>query len=336
MRNTVPWHLPGLAGLGAVVALGCGGSDLTLPGDGRAADLAVVAGNEQAGAPGHALPEPLVVRATDAAQAPVSQVRIAFVVTAGGGSTAPDTTVTDADGRASARWTLGTSMGAQAVEARVVGADPVRVTFLGTASGGGPGGLSPTTTEITSISPSPSFPTQPVVVAFRVTSTAGTPTGTLTLSDGTASCTGTAPTGQCTIAPATAGTKTITARYGGSGTFAASSASASHEVKLAPTATSLSSSPNPSEREQVVTFSVAVTSSFGMPTGSVHLVEGTCTAPTASLGTESLNAAGKASFSIQTLTGGTHEVLACYNGNDRFAPSVSPPVEQRVSKKGRG
>src|SRR5689334_18977266 len=118
MRNPGSWYTPGVAGFGAALALGCGGSDLTLPSDHRAAELAVVTGNEQTGSPGQALPQPLVVRATDAASAPVNQVRIAFVVTAGGGSTAPDTALTDADGRASAQWTLGTSMGAQAVEAR--------------------------------------------------------------------------------------------------------------------------------------------------------------------------------------------------------------------------
>jgi hypothetical protein len=333
MRNTLLPHLSGLAGLGAALALGCSGGDLTLPSDGRAAQLAVVAGNQQAGSPGHALPLPLVVRATDAAKAPVNQVRIAFVVTAGGGSTVPDTATTDADGRASAQWTLGTSMGAQAVEARVVGSDPVRATFVGTASGGGPGGQAPTTTQITSVSPSPSFPTQPVMVAFRVTATAGSPTGGVTVTDGTVSCTGTAPTGQCSLAPPTAGMKTITARYAGSGTFAASSGTTSHQVARATTATSLSSSPNPSAPDEVVTFSIAVTSGFGTPTGSVQLVEGSCTAPTASLGVADLNA-GQASFAVQTLSSGTHVVLACYAGSDRFAPSASPPVQQKVSKKG--
>src|SRR5262245_17166479 len=235
MRSALPWHLPGLAGLGAALALGCGGSDLTLPGDGRPAQLAVVTGNEQTGAPGQPLPQPLVVRATDAAQAPVSQVRIAFVVTAGGGHTVPDTATTDADGRASAQWTLGTSMGAQAVEARVVGSDPVRATFLGTATPGGGPVPAASTTQITGANPSPSFPTQPVTVAFRVSAQSGTPTGTVTVTDGAVSCTASAPAGQCSLTLATTGSRTLTASYAGSASFTPSSGTATHEVVRAGT-----------------------------------------------------------------------------------------------------
>src|SRR5262249_15598319 len=125
----------------------------------------------------------------------VAQIRVAFVVTAGGGSTTPDTAVTDGDGRASSLWTLGLTQGAQAVEARIVGADLVHATFLGTASNT-PSGPALTITGITSASPSPSFPTQPIAVAFSITSSAGVPTGTVTVSDGSVSCTGSAPSGQ--------------------------------------------------------------------------------------------------------------------------------------------
>jgi hypothetical protein len=336
MRNTVPSPLSGLAGFAAALALGCGGSDLTLPGDGRAAELAVVTGNQQTGSPGQALPQPLVVRAIDAAKAPVNQVRIAFVVTAGGGSTTPDTATTDADGRASAQWTLGTSTGPQAVEARVVGSDPVRATFLGTASpGGGPGGPAATTTQITSANPSPSFPTQPVVVAFRVAAASGSPTGPVTISDGAESCSATAPSGQCSLVIATAGSKTLTARYAGSGTFAQSSGTAQHQVMRAGTSTNLSSSANPAKQDETVTFSVSVRSTFHTPSGTVQFVEGSCEAPTRTWGTETLSGAGRASFSTQDLSQGTHLMRACYVGNDTFAPSASDVLQQEVTKRGK-
>jgi len=336
MRNTVPSNLPGLAALGAALALGCGGSDLTLPSDGRAAELAVVTGNQQTGSPGQALLQPLVVRAVDAAKAPVSQVRIAFVVTAGGGSTTPDTATTDADGRASAQWTLGTSMGPQAVEARVVGSDPVRATFLGMASpgGGGPGGPAASTTRITSASPSPSFPTQPVTVAFQVTGTSGTPSGSVTVSDGAVSCTAAAPAGQCSLALATVGSKTLTARYAGSGSFAPSSGTAQHQVVLAGTSTNLSASANPAKQDETVTFTASVTSTFRTPSGTVEFVEGSCGAPTRTWGTETLSGAGRASFSTQDLSQGTHQMQACYVGNGTFAPSASDVLQQEVSKRG--
>ena len=332
MRNAISFTLVPLTGL-AAVALGCGGSDLTLPSGSEPSALAAVAGNNQTAPGGQMVPEPLVVQATDPAKRPVAQVRVAFVVTAGGGATAPDTAITDADGRASSRWTLGMTPGVQGVEARIVGSNPVSATFTGTASST-PTGRTPTTTQITSVGPSPSFPTQAVVVAFRVTSTGGTPTGTVTVGDGTVSCTGTAPTGQCSLAPPTAGTTTLTASYAGTGTFGSSSATTRHEVVLAGTSTTLSSSANPSAHDQSVTFTASVTSPFRTPNGSVQFVEGSCAAPTRTWSVANLDAAGRASFSTQALSPGTHLMLACYLGNSTFAPSASAILEQEVTKKG--
>lgn len=334
MRNAVPPLLITLMGAGSAFALGCGGSDLTLPSDSRPAALAVVGGNNQTASGGQALPQPLVVQVTDAQKRPISQIRVGFVVTAGGGTTDPDTTTTDADGRASSRWTLGMSPGAQAVEARVVGSGPVTATFTGTASGGNTGPTL-TTTQITSANPSPSFPTQSVAVVFQVTSTAGTPTGTVTVSDGTVSCTASAPASQCSLAPPSAGSKTLTASYAGSGDFAPSSGTAQHQVILAGTSTSLSSSANPSSRGESVTFTAVLTSTFGTPTGSVQFVEGSCTAPTRTWSVETLDATGRAGFSTDALSPGTHLMLVCYLGNNTFASSASDVLEQRVTKKGQ-
>ncbi len=331
MRNAV---VPHLIAVTSVLALGCGGDDLTLPSDGRPAALTVVDGNNQTGSGGQLLADPLIVRAVDSDSRPVAQVRVDFVATAGGGTTDPASATTDADGRASSRWTLGTAAGTQVVEARVAGSDDIKARFNGTASG--PAGPALTTTQITSVSPSPSFPTQPVVVAFRVTAAAGTPSGTVTVSDGTVSCSASAPGNQCSLAPPTAGAKTLTASYAGSGSFAPSSATAQHEVIKAASATALTSSPNPSSRDESVTFTAAVTSSFGTPSGSVEFVEGSCDAPTRTWSVESLDAAGRAVFSTQTLSAGTHLMFACYLGNSTFAPSASNVVQQEVTKKGRG
>src|SRR5262245_30940755 len=172
----------------AVVSLACGGSDLTLPSEGRPAKLSVVGGNDQTANGGQPLPNPIVARVTDGASRPVAQIRVAFVVTSGGGSTDPDTATTDSDGRASARWTLGPATGSQQVEARVAGFDAIKATFTGTASSIN-NGPKRTTTTITLADPSPSFPTEPVVVAFQVTSNDGTPTGSVTVTDGAVSCT---------------------------------------------------------------------------------------------------------------------------------------------------
>jgi hypothetical protein len=76
-----------------------------------------------------------------------------------------------------------------------------------------------TTTAITSHSPNPSRVGQPVTVHYSVTATGGTPTGNVTVSDGIDSCTGTVTVGQCNISLRTVGIRTLTATYGGDGTF---------------------------------------------------------------------------------------------------------------------
>jgi hypothetical protein len=313
---------------GITAALACGGGDLLLPGASRPATMAVVKGNNQTAPGGQALADSLVVRVTDPQNRPVAQLRVAFVVTVGGGTAAPDTAATDNDGRAASWWTLGTTAGAQAVEARVTGSDTVNATFTAVAY---PGAPALTTTQITSVNPEPSFPTQPVSVAFTVGSSLGAPTGTVTVTDGTVRCTASAPAGQCSLTPTAAGSKTLTATYAGSAKFAASSGTAQHQVILAGTSTTLSSSPNPSVQDKRVTFTATVTSVFSTPTGSVQFVEGSCATPTTTWRTTSLDNTGHASFSTDKLSEGTHFLLACYLGNGTFAPSASNVLQQQVT-----
>jgi hypothetical protein len=328
MRKVVSPLLINLASVTATLAVACGGGDLMLPGESRPAAIAVVTGNNQTAPGGQALADSLVVRVTDPQNRPVAQLRVAFVVTAGGGTAAPDTVVTDNNGRAASHWTLGTAAEAQAVEARVTGSDAVNATFTAVASAGAP---ALTTTQITSVNPEPSFPTQPVTVGFTVGAISGTPTGTVAVTDGTVSCTASVLTGQCSLGPTAAGSKTLTATYGGSATFAASSGTAQHQVILAGTSTTLSSSPNPSVQDRRVTFTATVTSIFSTPTGSVQFVEGSCATPTTTWRTTSLDNTGHASFSTDKLSEGTHFVLACYLGNGTFAPSASDVLQQQVT-----
>lgn len=188
------------------------------------------------------------------------------------------------------------------------------------------------TTQITSVTPEPSFPAQPVTIGVTVASSSGTPSGTVTVTDGTVSCTASAPTGQCSLAPMAAGSMTLTATYSGSVTFAESSDTTQHQVIPAATSATLSSSLNPSVRGQLVTFTAGVTSAFSPPTGSVRFVEGSCTTPTTTWNTSALDGTGQASFSTDNLSPGTHTMFACYLGNDTFAPSTSNELQQRVTK----
>jgi adhesin/invasin len=125
------------------VATACGGGDnLVLPNEGLPHDIAVVKGANQTAPVGAPLPDSIVVRVTDSRGRPVAGQNVAFAA-AGGGSVAPDTVTTNADGRAGARWTLGTTAGTQQLSATVVGAPtPLSVNVTATAGAGGLAGFS--------------------------------------------------------------------------------------------------------------------------------------------------------------------------------------------------
>src|SRR5205814_755318 len=88
---------------------------------GPAAKLVVVSGDGQSGPVGSALPQPLTVAALDAFANPVGGVSLSFAATSGGGSIAPASTSTLADGTASATATLGTAAGANGFAAASAG-----------------------------------------------------------------------------------------------------------------------------------------------------------------------------------------------------------------------
>ncbi|HEU0016228.1 MAG TPA: Ig-like domain-containing protein [Longimicrobium sp.] len=93
-------------------------------GDGKAgppATMDAVSGDDQVATVGTELPQALVVRVLDEDGDPVPDQAVNFVVMAGGGSVSAGTVQTDDDGRAEARWTLGTAAGdSQYVHARAV------------------------------------------------------------------------------------------------------------------------------------------------------------------------------------------------------------------------
>jgi large repetitive protein len=122
----------------AALAAGCGGGDrILLPGDGVPTHLEILSGDGQSGRVGEPLPKPVVVQVTDSKGRAVEGVDVNFAwISAGpGADVVPGTATTDADGEADAQVVLGTRVGAQTGEARVVmgEGDPPKVSFTATA-----------------------------------------------------------------------------------------------------------------------------------------------------------------------------------------------------------
>src|SRR3989454_4865114 len=192
-----------------------------------------------------------------------------------------------------------------------------------------------TATTITSVAPEPSTVGQATTVSFSVTSSSGTPTGTVTVSDGTEGCSGTVAAGSCSLTFTTAGAKTLIATYAGDGTFAGStSTGVGHTVNPAATTTAITGqTPNPSTVGQAgdFTFALAATAAGSWtPTGTVTVSDGiqSCSATVA---------AGNCSITFTSVGGRT--VTASYAGDGNFASSTSAGVgrseERRVGKERR-
>src|SRR6202008_50636 len=135
-RRAVRW----LEGMETLVR-GGGGTDRTAPAAPPAA-WPILAGDGQTAAVPAQLDGPLRVRVTDADGRAVRNREVRFEVLSGGGSVNPGALLTDRDGVAETRWTLGTvAGGTQRVAARVTdGAGGVlaSATFRAVAQAGDP------------------------------------------------------------------------------------------------------------------------------------------------------------------------------------------------------
>ncbi|HWB43229.1 MAG TPA: Ig-like domain-containing protein, partial [Gemmatimonadales bacterium] len=122
----------------AALTAGCGG-DIVLPDEGEAAHLLIFDGDEQIAQAGAALAEQVVVRVTDTRDRPVPNQEVSFAIGSGGGSVAPATVMTNADGQAAAGWTLGPNAGVQLLRVQTLrggSTDNLEVSFRATAIAG--------------------------------------------------------------------------------------------------------------------------------------------------------------------------------------------------------
>ena len=101
---------------------------------GSANGLVRVSGNAQSAAPGQELDDPLVVRLVDQEGNGVAGQPVTWVVGLGGGSVASTTTITDGNGEAEVRWTLGPNPGLNTLNAVVSGVGVVGFTANAVAS----------------------------------------------------------------------------------------------------------------------------------------------------------------------------------------------------------
>jgi len=186
-----------------------------------------------------------------------------------------------------------------------------------------------TTTSLASSS-NPSTFGQAVVFTAAVTPSSGTgvPTGNVAFMDGTTLLGSSAVDGSGTATLSTVslavGTHVVTAQYGGDGTFTASSSSGlSQTINKAPTTTTLTSSPNPSNSGQPVTFTATLSPSTA--TGTVQFFDSST-----SLGTAAVSG-GTASLTTSSLAVGSHAVTAVYSGDGNYITSTSFAYLQTVN-----
>jgi hypothetical protein len=197
-------------------------------------------------------------------------------------------------------------------------------------------GMASTTTTLSS-APNPSVFGEPVVFTATVTPVspgAGSPTGTVSFMEGTATL-GTGAVGSngqasFTTSALSVGTHIVIAVYSGDANFTTSSSTADTQtVNMAATTTTLTSAPNPSVFGQPVLFTATVSPvapGAGTPTGSVMFMEGAAT-----LGSGTVGSNGQATFTTAALAVGTHTVTAVYSGDGNFTTSTSAADTQTVN-----
>jgi hypothetical protein len=148
----------------------------------------------------------------------------------------------------------------------------------------------------------------------------GTPTGTVTFSDGnttlatvTLDANGVAT---FTTTALTAGSHTITAWYNGDSTYPQSATSLTQTVNPPAATTTLTSSLNPAALGQAITFTAAVTGNGATPTGTVTFTDGSTM-----LATVNVDANGNAAYTTSALALGSHNITATYNGDSNYGSS---------------
>jgi hypothetical protein len=292
---------------------------------GAASRIIKVSGDNQSGPAGVELPNPLVVQVLDEADNPIVGRAVTWVIGNGGGSVAPQTSNTDVEGRASTRWTLGSS-GNNTVNAVVSGVGTA--TFSAAATAGGPsasrsrvsvapdaipaGGTSTITVRVRDASGNA---VEGVLVSVSSSGTGNeiTPTSAQSGDDGVATF---------SFRSTVAEKKTITVVAGG---VTLDDQRVITVFRLGTTTEITDVQPETSTPGQQITVMFRVTGEGGgTPTGTVtifsFLESGVgCTVPVSQ---------GSCAFTLNTA--GTHRLGATYSGDSQFEDSSDPDGRDHV------
>ncbi len=211
-----------------------------------------------------------------------------------------------------------------------VGSDLITATYGGDAANNSATGsvtqtVSNKATPVVALisSANPSLPGQ--AVTFTATLPTGV-TGTVTFTSGST------PLGTFSLAGVTASVTTsslpigadpITATYNGDGNNNSASGTLTQNVAKTTPTVLLTSSPNPSNDNQAVTFMAALPTGV---TGTVNFIDGSTT-----LGSGTINN-GVATFTTSTLSPGVHVITAGYVGDTNNNAATSAPLSQTVNK----
>ena len=235
---------------------------------GAASQLLAAGGDGQDAAAGTALAIAPAVVVRDAAGNGVAGVSVTFTVTGGGGLVAPGAVTTDADGRAAAEWTLGTTVGENTLQASAAAVPGASVEFTAEAT---PGPVDASSSTV-SATPGSILTGAASVVSVRAKDAFGNPVPGLAVELGASGSGNTLTQPPATDASGTAagsfvstspGTKSVSAVVGG----VALVQQATILVESPPTAASVEVSPGEAGllQGQTVVLTAEVLDEQGMP-----------------------------------------------------------------------
>ena len=128
--------------------------------------------------------------------------------------------------------------------------------------------------------------------------------------------------------------QTVSADFGDrSGIFAPSAATLDQTVVKANTTTTLTSSANPSQVGQAVTFTATVTTSVGATPVTAGMV--TFSAGSGGAAGQALDGNGQASFTTSAIDAGLQTVSADFNGTAAYNPSGATLTQQVTNQPPR-